>query len=494
MASASRGAPVPRHVDVAIVGGGIVGCAIAQRLTRFELGVALVEREAEVGFGTSKANSGIIHGGHHSPSGTLKGSLEWAGNQLWGPLAEGLGISFNRVGDLTLAFTSDEIATLEELLGQARERGMSGVEMWDAERLRRNEPNVNPAALAALHGPSTAVVNPYEACFALAEDAVANGLSLLLNSPVTSIEVVDDGLKLGTPHGAVVARVLVNAAGLGADRIEHLVGLSTFTLTARKGEEYLLDKRLEGLVTRIIFPCPTPTSKGILVIPTYDGTLMVGPTADELDDRDDTTTSSDGAERVFRAVQRSVPGISPGDCIAEFAGVRAASDSGDFIIGPTEVPGFLNAAGIQSPGLTAAPAIAQSIANLVAAEGVALTPKTALVPPKRRPTPVRDAGRAAQRALAEADPTYGRVVCRCELVTEGEVVDAIDRGATTLDGVKFRTRAGMGRCQGGFCTWRVMQLLSSKLDVPMTAVTKRGGGSWVVIDRNDQLSDQRAGP
>jgi glycerol-3-phosphate dehydrogenase len=470
---------------VAIVGGGVIGCAIARALSRFDVTVALIEQETDVGFGTSKANSGIIHGGHHSPSGTLKGRLEWEGNQLWGPLADELGISFERIGDLTLAFDSDEIATLERLLEQARQRQMPGVEIWDSDRLRREEPNVNPNAIAALHGPTTGVINPYEACFALAEDATANGVSLLLDSPVTAIEVADGGLDVTAPDGSFRTRYLINAAGLGSDRIEEMVGLQTFRLIARKGEEYLLDKRLEGLVKRIIFPCPTPTSKGILVIPTFDGTLMVGPTADEIQDREDTTTSTGGAERVFRAVRRSVPGISPGDCIAEFAGIRAAADTGDFVIGPTEVPGFLNVAGIQSPGLTAAPAIADLVADLLRDQGLDLQPKPSVVPPTPRPTPIRDVDRATQRARAETDPAFGRVVCRCELVTEGEIVDAVERGGTTLDGVKFRTRAGMGRCQGGFCTWRVMELLASALEVPWSSITKSGGDSWLVLDRDD---------
>lgn len=473
------------HYDVTIVGAGVVGCAIARTLSRFEVSVALVDRETDVGFATSKANSGIIHGGHHSPTGTLKGRLEWEGNQLWGPLADELGISFDRVGDLTLAFDAGEVETLERLLEQARQRDMPGVEIWDRDRLRREEPNVNPDAVAALYGPTTAVINPYEACFALAEDAAANGVDLVLDAPVTGIGVVEDGLEVTVPAGPFHTRYLVNAAGLGSDRIEAMVGLASFELIARKGEEYLLDKRLEGLVERIIFPCPTPTSKGILVIPTFDGTLMVGPTADEVEDRDDTTTSSGGAERVFRAVRRSVPGISPGDCIAEFAGIRAAARTGDFVIGPTEVPGFLNVAGIQSPGLTAAPAIADLVADLLRSQGLDLPPKSRVVPPSPRPTPIRDLDRAAQRRRAEADPAFGRVVCRCELVTEGEIVDAVERGGTTLDGVKFRTRAGMGRCQGGFCTWRVMELLAATLDVPWSAVTKRGGESWLVLDRDD---------
>ena len=474
----------PPAVDVAVIGAGIIGCAIAHELAKARIDVALIDRESDVGFGTSKANSGIIHAGHHASPDTLKGRLEWAGNQRWGPLAAELQIGFRTVGDLTVAFDEAERSTLERLAAQARSKGVTGVELWEADRLRVEEPRLSEEICAALHGPTAAVVNPYEACFALAEGASINGTRLVLGTEIRSIETHGDGFTLITSGRPIRTRYVVNAAGLGADHVERMVGLESFTLTARKGEEYLLDKRVRNLVRHIVFPCPTPTSKGILVIPTYDGTLMVGPTAHDVEDRDDVTTTTAGAREVFAAVQRLVPGLSAGDCIAEFAGVRAVTDTGDFVIGSTPVPGFVNAAGIQSPGLTAAPSIAEMVCEELALQGLDLTPDDA---PARRvlpPRPVRDIDDTARAALADRAPEFGRIVCRCELVTEGEVVDAIQRGATTLDGVKFRTRAGMGRCQGGFCTWRVMQLLADRHDIPLSAVTKRGGGSWIVIDRD----------
>ncbi len=474
----------PHHaVDVAVIGAGIVGCAIAHELARARIDVALLDREVDVGFGTSKANSGIIHAGHHSTPDTVKGRLEWAGNRRWARLASDLQIGYREVGDLTVAFDADGLSTLERLAEQARSKGVTGVELWDAARVRAEEPHLTHDIRAALHAPTAAVVNPYEACFALAEAAAINGTRMVLGSEIVSIDPDADGFTLSTTGATVRARFVVNAAGLGADRIEAMLGLESFTLTARKGEEYLLDKRVRNLVRHIIFPCPTPTSKGILVIPTYDGTLMVGPTAHEVEDRDDLTTTTAGAREVFEAVQRLVPGLSAGDCIAEFAGIRAVTDTGDFVIGPTPIPGFVNAAGIQSPGLTAAPAIAEMVCDELTRQGLDLTPDehpTRRVPP---PIPVRELDLLARAEQAARAPEFGRVVCRCELVTEGEVVDSIDRGATTLDGVKFRTRAGMGRCQGGFCTWRVMQLLADRLDVPVSAVTKRGGDSWIVLDR-----------
>lgn len=470
--------------DVTIVGGGVIGCAIARELMRFRLRTVLVEAETEVGFGTSKANSGIIHAGHHSSPSTLKGRLEWAGNRRWDDLAADLGFGFERIGDLTVAFTPGEVATLRELRSRGERAGVPGLELWGPDRLRAEEPHLNRDILAALHAPTAGVVNPYEACFALVENAVANGLEVLCDEPVVGIDGIDGGLAVTTPRRSFTSRFVVNAAGLGADRVAELAGVRTFALRARKGEEYLLDKRLRGLVSRIVFPCPTPTSKGILVIPTFDGTLMVGPTATEVADRDDLTTTAAGAEAVFTSVRRLVPGISAKDCIAEFAGVRAVSDTEDFVIEPTALHGFVNVAGIQSPGLTAAPAIADLVIEILDELGAGVEPNPRFRPDIDEPVHVAALTTVQRAELVDLDRRYAHVVCRCELVTEGEIDDAVARGARTLDGLKFRTRAGMGRCQGGFCTWRLMQLLAGA-DGDLSSVTKRGGGSWVVLRRDE---------
>jgi glycerol-3-phosphate dehydrogenase len=267
-----------------------------------------------------------------------------------------------------------------------------------------------------------------------------------------------------------------------------LAGVRTFTLHPRKGEEYLLDKRLRGLVKHVLFPCPTPVSKGILVIPTFDGTLMVGPTAQDTADKTELATTFAGSEEIFAAVNRLVPGISARDCIAEFAGLRAVAAGEDFVIGPTAKRGFINVAGIQSPGLTAAPAIAGMVAEILRDEGLPLALKDNFVATLPKPIHFASLSTPEQMALAAQDRRFGRLVCRCETVTEGEVVAAIGHGARTLDGIKLRTRAGMGRCQGGFCTARCMEILARTLAIPMTAVTKRGGHSWIVTERSEQSS------
>lgn len=472
--------------DVLIAGGGITGCAVARELSRYQLQVALCEKEAEVSFGTTKANSGIVHGGHHTDPGTLKGWLEWKGNPLWDTWHAELGFGFVRCGELTVALAPDQLPELDMLMHQAQVKGVPGVELWERERVLAEEPALSPQVIAAVYAPTTAVVNPYEACFALAASAVRNGVQLLLDSPVLALAPVDEDppvWAITTPDRVLYSRFVVNAAGLYADEVARMADDSSFTIRPRKGEEYLLDKRLQGLVRRVIFPCPTPVSKGILVIPTCDGTIMVGPTATSAADREDLTTTAEGAEQIFAAAAQLVPGISSRDVIAQFAGLRAAADGEDFIIEPSRRRGLIHAAGIQSPGLTSAPAIARMVAEILRDEGLALTPRDDFV--AHLPSIPRFAmlSTAEQMALAADDPAYRHIVCRCELVTEGEVLEAITQGASTLDGVKLRTRAGMGRCQGGFCTTRCLSLLARAAGVPISAITKRGPGSWLVLDR-----------
>jgi glycerol-3-phosphate dehydrogenase len=479
--------------DVAIIGGGVVGVTLARALSRYHLDVVLLERDAEVGFGVSKANSGIIHSGIHADPETVKGRLEWPGNVGWLELRDDLGFGFAQVGELLVALSDEELPTIEAIHAQGRRKGVPGLQRWDQQRIRRAQPNLSREVIAALWAPTAGVINPYEAVLLIADNAARNGVEIATEQPVTAIDPADpndpDGpIVLRTPTREVAARYVINAAGLYADEVARLAGVGTFTITGRKGEEYLLDKRLAGLVTSIIFPCPTATSKGTLVTPTFDGTIMVGPTAEATDDKDDTTTTPEGAAQVFAAATRLVPGISSRDVIAEFAGVRAVADTEDFILGPTARRGFVNAAGIQSPGLTAAPAIADHLVEVLRNEGLELRERTDWQPRAEHPIRFAVLSTEEQAELAEDDPAFAQLVCRCELITEAEIVDAIDRGAKTLDGVKFRTRAGMGRCQGGFCTWRCLELLAERRGLPLTAITKRGGSSWILRDRDDVIT------
>ena len=384
--------------------------------------------------------------------------------------------------------SDDQRPTLEKLMDYGTKKGVPGLEVWEHDRLRREEPNLSENAVAALHAPTTGVINPYEACFALIESARLNGVELSVENPVVGIGRHENDLTVQTTQQLVHTRFVINAAGVYADRIAAMAGQNDFTITARKGEEYLLDKRLKGFVKRIIFPCPTPTSKGILVIPTFDGTLMVGPTAHETEDKEDVATTLTGSDEVFGKVRDVVPGISERDCIAQFAGMRAVAPSEDFIIGPTQLKGFINVAGIQSPGLTAAPAIAVMVADLLRSEGLELVEKSDFVPSIPHPVHFALLPTEKQAELVAEDPRYGRMVCRCEGITEREIIDAIHAGARTLDGIKFRVRAGMGRCQGGFCSWRCMELLSKELGIPIHEITKRGGGSWIIRPEYEEVA------
>ncbi|HPV03405.1 MAG TPA: NAD(P)/FAD-dependent oxidoreductase [Myxococcota bacterium] len=477
--------------DVTIIGGGVIGCAIARELSRYHLKVTLLERHAECGFGTTKTNSGIIHPGHDTPLSTLKGRLVVRGNQMFDQLQKELKFGFERIGAIYWIREQEDRPRLEALLRLGQEKGVPGLEIWDSDRLEREEPNLSRELIAALYAPSGGVINPYEFAFALIECAQNNGVTLKIDSPVLSIdrEDVGDGglLHVHTPMETVVTRYVVNAAGVYADRVAAMVGLDDFSINPRKGEEFMLDKRLQGIVRRLVFPLPTGVTKGTLIIPTYDGTIMVGPTAHDTGDREDVTTTTDGAAEIFSYVNKLCPSIHPSDAITAFAGLRAVSSTGDFIIGPTSVKGFINAAGIQSPGLTSAPSIGEYVVGILESEGLAMSLKDDFRAeidgsPRFAKQPVE-----VQERMVASDPAFGKIVCRCEIVTEAEIHDAIDHGARTVDGVKFRCRAGMGRCQGGFCTSRIITILSERLGIPPEQVTKRGGGSWIMTPMNDPV-------
>ena len=466
--------------DVAIIGGGVVGCAIARELSKYRLSVVLIEKEAEVAFATTKTNSGIVHAGHHSSADTLKGRLVVKGNDMFDKLQEDLGFGFTRCGEIVVARNEEDLKTLDELKALGDSKGVRGLELWSSERLQKEEPNLSISLKGALYAPTAGVINPYEFAFSLIESAQNNGVELMVESPVTAIEKSNDSLTVETPGKTVRSRFVLNCAGVFADKIAGLVDVHDFTIHPRKGEEYMLDKGLEGIVKRLVFPVPRGASKGILIIPTYDGTIMVGPTAEETDDRYDVSTSEKGAQEVFDFVSSICPSIHPRHTIAEFAGLRAASNTGDFIIGPTSVPGFINVAGIQSPGLTASPAIALYVLDILGREGLELISKDQWNGKVKHPPRFAKLSAVEREECCKSDKGFGSVVCRCELVTQAEIDIAVDHGARTLDGVKFRTRAGMGRCQGGFCSSRIMNTLAQRQGKKFHEITKRGGNSWIV--------------
>ena len=470
--------------DVIIVGAGVTGAAVARELSRYRLKLLVLEKEAEPAFGVSKSNSGIIHAGTQNPPTSLKGWLCVEGNRLLREeLAADLGLNLVQCGQLIVAFDEADLPELEKIKREGEELGVKGLALVDRAWLDANEPNLGPEVRAALHVPSAGIISPYRFVYALVENAQKNGAELRTLAKVVGINRIEKGGFYVEAGGQVhETRFLVNAAGLRADEVSALAGAATFKITPRKGEEYLLDKKREHLANHIIFPLPTKTSKGILVIKTSDGNPMIGPTAHDTDDKDDLSTTEEGLAEVLAGARRMMPSVSKSDIIAYFAGLRPVSGK-DFIIRHEDsAPGLINVAGIQSPGLTSAPAIAVMVADLLKKHGLELRPKEQFHRLRPRPAHLFQVPLEETRRLIEKDPAYGDIVCRCELVSAQEVRDAIKRGARTLDGVKFRTRAQAGRCHGGFCTTRILKIMQEELGFPVTAATKRGPGSELVKD------------
>lgn len=462
--------------DTIVIGGGIVGTAILHALARFGGSLVLLEKECELCFGVSKSNSGIIHTGFQSDPDTLKARLAVRGNVLYRDLSANLEFPFLPCGELVVAFAGEE-SRLEKIRKNGEQLGVPGMKLVDRSWLNRNEPNLSPDITAALLAPGAGVINPYEAVYAMAENAVANGAEVHCDTEVTAIFRETDCWLVECDERQYRARTVINAAGLFADEIAALAGISLPQIHPRKGEEFLLDRHEGHYSSRIIFPLPTKVSKGVLVIPTVDGNTMIGPTAENIADKRDLATSEEGKIQVLETVKKIMPKVNYSSIIASFAGLRPVSTNGDFYI-HEDVPGFVNVAGIHSPGLTAAPAIAELVLELLAEERL-LTPKAGYIAHRSAIPRVRTLGPAERNALIAADLEYGEIVCRCEQVTRGEIREAVRRGAKTLDGIKFRTRSQMGRCHGSFCTMKIAAILAEELGIGYDKVTKRGGESFM---------------
>ena len=474
---------MPEIYNIAIIGGGIVGNAIARELSRYELKTVLIEKEIEVSFGTSKANSGIIHSGIHDNIMTLKGRLCLQGNSLWEKLSNELRIPFERVGEILVARNRDDISVLKKMLDKAKVNGIPA-EMAEGKRLHELEPNLSVEINTGLLAPTAGVIPPYEMTYALYENAMQNGVEYLLGSRVANIARDGKGYVITAGDREIKSDYVINAAGVYADEVARFVGANNFRIKPRKGEEYILDKSLDNINNHIIFPTPTSTSKGMLIIKTIEGSTMIGPTAEETNDREGITTTEEGLMKILDFVRTMIHDIPRKDIIASFAGIRPVSDTNDFIIEESiKAPHFINAAGIQSPGLTAAPAIALMVVNILKTTGLKLEEKKEF---KKYDKPHRRFSLASnneKELMIGMNNAYGNVICRCETVTEAEVVAAIRNGARTIDGVKFRTRAGMGRCQAGFCIHHVMKILSRELGISEEMITKRGGDSLIVKEK-----------
>lgn len=473
------------NYDVAVVGAGVIGSLIARELSRYSIKIALVEKCNDMAMGTSKANSAIVHAGFDAKPGSLKAKLNVKGTELMPELCKTLGVPFKPVGSLVVAFSDEEVETLGELLERGKENGVPGLEIYDREKLREAEPFISDDAKAALWAPSAGIVCPYELTIAATENAVVNGTDFIRNFEVDKIDYDGSEFIIHSKEQEIKARYIINAAGVYCDEIAAMIGDTSIHTTPRKGEYMLCDKSVGHLAKHTIFQCPSKMGKGILVTPTVDGNLLLGPSAIDIEDKNDVTTCAETLGDVLTIAKKSVPCLTTREVITSFAGLRAHCDRNDFIIEPSsENPCFINVAGIESPGLSSTPAIALYVKDILL--GMLDTEeKTDFNPVREEPVRFRHMNNEERKALIEKNPAYGRIICRCETITEGEILDAINApaGARDVDGVKRRTRAGMGRCQGGFCGSKVVELLARELGVEINEITKFGGNSRILYDR-----------
>ncbi|MCI9576227.1 MAG: NAD(P)/FAD-dependent oxidoreductase [Clostridiales bacterium] len=468
--------------DVVVIGAGAVGCCVARELSQYQLHIGVLEKEEDVCSGTSKANSGIVHAGFDAKPGSKKALLNVLGNQRMAELAQELDFSFRQNGSLVLCFQEEEIPKLEALLENGRQNGVSGLQILSGGEVRQMEPNLSPHVAAALYAPTGGIVCPFELTIAMAENACVNGVEFRFHTQVQAVEKQEKGFLLHTNQGDFAARLVINAAGLFSDTLHNMVSKRKRTIIPRKGEYCLMDKQAGGFVDKTIFQLPTQWGKGVLITPTVHGNLLIGPTALDILDPEDTATTAQGLAEVVEKAKRSAEGIPLRQVITSFAGLRAHEEDGDFVIGEAEdVPGFYDLLGIESPGLTSAPAIGELVAQWVA-ETLRPARNSHFVGTREKIRRVREAYPETVNQWIAENPAYGKMVCRCCQVTEGEIVDAIRRplGARSMDGIKRRTRAGMGQCQAGFCTPKALELLARELGADPREITKAGEGSRIL--------------
>lgn len=475
--------------DAVIIGAGISGCSVARALARYNLRVALVDRASDVCEGTSKANTAIVHSGHDTVQGSNKSKYNILGNAMYGELCAELDVPFRQNGTLVVCFDENRMDEIEALVERGRQNGCPGITSVDKETLLGMVPNISEKATGALYAPSGGIVSPYELVIAMAENAVLNGIELLLETEVKSIAKSGGRWSVSTDKGDLKTKIVVNCAGVYADVLNNMVSENKYYIKPRLGEYLILDKVHGGDFIYSVCTLPikmtTGHTKGVWIAPTVSGTIMLGPTASDADDKENVANTAQGFAEIMEKTKLMWPKLPAGDIISCYAGLRAHCDKDDFQIGEAiDAAGFFNCGGIESPGLTAAPAIAEKLAKDIA-EKLCASPRENYI--KGRDMHKKAFRYMSDVEMAEAiahNPEYGRIVCRCETVTEAEVRDAIRRaaGARNLDAIKRRTRAGMGRCQAGFCTTRVMQILCEELGLSPLEVTKSGGESNMLLD------------
>ena len=472
--------------DVVIIGAGVTGAAVAWKLAEYDIKTCVLEKCSDVCEGTSKANSAIIHAGYDAEPGSLKAKLNVRGNEMMDELCEDLDIPFKRIGSLVVCIYKDALPGLKELCERGEKNGVKGLKLLSREEALLTEPNLSDETQGALFAPSAGIICPFELNIAMAEIASMNGAEFKLNTEVQDIKKDSDGnFRIFTNNGEYKARYVVNAAGVYADVIHNMVSSKKMHITQRRGDYCLLDKQAGAHVNHVIFPQPTELGKGVLVAPTVHGNLIVGPTAIETEDKEGTATTAQGISELTQKAGNHVKNIPMNKVITSFAGLRAHEDNNDFIIEEvSDVPGFIDCAGIESPGLTSCPAIGEMVCDILK-NLMDLKKKENIITKRKGVRRTEGLSTEEMNALIKENPAYGNVICRCESITEGEIIDAIHRplGARTLDGIKRRTRAGMGRCQAGFCMPRTMEILARELGLSYEDITKSGGDSNIVAAR-----------
>ena len=467
--------------DVIIVGAGVVGCLIARELSRYRLRVLLLDKASDVGEGTTKANTAIVHAGYDAAPGSLKARLNVAGQRMFDDLHAELDIDFERCGTYVVGLEKGDRGTLHWLRERGVQNGVGGLDLIDGAEMLRREPSINSQTVGALHASEGGIVDPFDLCIGAAENAVMNGVELQLDTKALRLVREGDTIQgVETSAGVLRSQWTIIAAGLWSDELLHSAGLDGFEIRPRKGEYFVLDHQASEEVHHVLFPCPTPISKGILVTRTIHGNVMLGPNAQSVEDRGDTATTAAGLDEVMTGALRLVPSLDSRQVIRTFAGLRASSNRQDFTIEiAAGVRGLVAVGGIDSPGLSASPAIARYAVDQLAEAGLALQERSDYNPLRRRLPRFAELGRAERAALIARDPRYGHIICRCETVTEGEIVAACHQPvpARTYDGLKRRVRVGTGRCQGAFDTPLVIKIMARELGLSPMQITKSGGAS-----------------
>ena len=481
--------------DIIIIGAGVTGCAVARYLSRYEGRMLVLEKAEDVCCGTSKANSAIVHAGFDAAHGSLMAKMNLEGNLMMPQLAKDLDFAFKMNGSLVVCMSEEDLPKLRALYENGVKNGVKELEIVDAKRLHELEPNVSKHAVAALWAPTGGIVCPFNLTIALAENAFDNGVEFQFNTEVTGFTWEDGFWTIHTNHGDFESRYVINAAGVYADVLHNMVSTHKLHITPRRGDYCLLDKNTGDFVSHTIFQLPGKLGKGVLVSPTVHGNTIVGPTAIDIDDREGTNTTAEGLNDLIEKAGATVEHLPIRQTITSFAGLRAHEDHHEFVIGEAEgAQQFIDCAGIESPGLTSSPAIGLHVSELMR-DLMGLREKAHFIATRRGVLDPKTLSKEDYQQLIREKPAYGQIICRCEQVTEGEILDAIHRplGAKSLDGVKRRTRAGMGRCQAGFCSPRVMEILARELHVEQSEITKCGGQSRLMTGTNkDSIGEVQA--